>query len=219
MNRLATMKVRDLAVPDWPTAFACATTVPLERTRAAQTEAGQLVARHALARAGCETTELPPRSGRRPTWPIGFSGSIAHDDALAIAVASPTGTARAIGIDVERHDALSARDAIFVLDDDEREFVGEDASLATLVWSAKESAYKAWCTGLDVELERVDPRDIHVITQDCVALEVQATGELLARVASIGALRARSLRLDHLVVTLAWKLAPHTNWSARQCLS
>ena len=205
------MAVRDLSVPDWPTEFACAATVPLERTRAAHTEAGRLVALHALARAGCETTELPPRTGRRPTWPVGFVGSIAHDNALAVAVAARVGAVRTVGIDVERHDALSARDAFVVLRDEELGFVGDDPSLATLLWSAKESAYKAWCTGLHVELDRVDPRDIHVTAHDHVALEVRAMGDLRARVATIGALRGRSLRLGDLVLTLVWKLEPATS--------
>lgn len=202
------MTVRELSVSTWPTQFWFATTVPLERTPAAHTDAGRRVAQHALALAGCDVAELPPRSGRRPAWPTGFVGSIAHDDALAVAVAAPIHAARTIGIDVERHDALNASDASVVLRDDELEFVRGDPSLATLLWSAKESAYKAWCTGLEVELVRVDPHDIHVTVVDCVALEVQATGELHDRVAAIGVLQAGNLRLDDLVLTLAWKLAP-----------
>jgi phosphopantetheinyl transferase (holo-ACP synthase) len=135
-------------------------------------------------------------------------GSIAHDDALAVAVAARIGAARTIGIDVERHDALNASDASVVLRDEELEVVCDDPSLATLLWSAKESAYKAWCTGLDIELERVDPRDIHVTVVDSIALEVHAMGELHDRVAAIGALQAGNLRLDDLVLTLAWKLGP-----------
>jgi phosphopantetheinyl transferase (holo-ACP synthase) len=204
---MAAVTVRELSVPAWPTQFWFATTVPLERTPSAHTDAGRLAALHALALAGCPVAELPPRSGRRPTWPAGFVGSIAHDDALAVAVAARVGIARTIGIDVERHDALSVGDADVVLRDEELELVCDDPSLATLLWSAKESAYKAWCTGLDIELDRVDPRDIHVTIVDSVALEVHATGKLHDRVAAIGTLQARKLRLGDLLLTLAWKLS------------
>jgi 4'-phosphopantetheinyl transferase EntD len=208
MNRLAAPTVRELFMPAWPTHFSFATTVPVERTPAAHSEAGRLVALHALALAGCAVAELPPRTGRRPAWPAGFVGSIAHDDALAVAVAARVESVRTIGIDVERHDALNVRDAAVVLRDEELEFVGDDSSRATLLWSAKESAYKAWCTGLDVELDRVDPRDIRVTVLDSVAHQVDALGELHDRVATIGALQAGSVRLDDLVITLAWKLVP-----------
>ena len=208
MNRLSAAAVRELCMPVWPTEFSFATMVPLERTPAAHSEAGRLVALYALALAGCDAAELPPRSGRRPAWPAGFVGSIAHDDALAVAVAARVGSARAIGIDVERHDALDVGDAAVVLRDEELEFARDDSSRATMLWSAKESAYKAWCTGLDVELDRVDPRDIRVTVLDSVALQVDAVGELRDRVATIGALRAGSVRLDDLVITLAWKLVP-----------
>jgi len=205
---MAAATVRELSVPAWPTQFSFATTVPLERTPAAHTDAGRLAALHALTLAGCDIAELPLRSGRRPVWPTGFVGSIAHDDALAVAVAARIGAARTIGIDVERHDALNASDASVVLRDEELEVVCDDPSLATLLWSVKESAYKAWCTGLDIELDRVDPRDIHVTIVDSIALEVHAMGELHDRVAAIGALQAGKLRLDDLVLTLAWKLGP-----------
>ena len=209
MNRLAAA-VHQLLVPAWPTQFTYATTVPLERTPAAHREAGRIVALHALGLAGCEAAELPPRSGRRPIWPAGFVGSIAHDDALAVAVAARAGSVHTVGIDVERFDALTPRDAYVVLRDDELDFVGNEPSRATLLWSVKESAYKAWCTGLDIELDRVDPRDIHVAVVDSVALEVHAVGELRDRVAALGALQVGAMRLGDLVVTLAWKLWRHT---------
>ncbi|MEO5842680.1 MAG: 4'-phosphopantetheinyl transferase superfamily protein [Acidimicrobiales bacterium] len=208
MIRLAEVTVTELVVSDWPHRFACAITVPLAPTPAAHTEAGHRAALRALALAGCDADGLPPRSGRRPSWPTGFVGSIAHDDELAVAVAARTDVALTLGIDVERHDALAVADATVVLSDDELAFVGDDAALATLLWSAKEAAYKAWCTGLDVELERVDPRDIRVHVLDRVALQISAVGELADRVAAIGTLSARSLRKGNLVITAAWKLRP-----------
>ena len=142
-------------------------------------------------------------------WPGGFIGSIAHDDALAIAVVSRIDDATAIGIDVERFDALSVLDASFVLQEDERALAVDDPSTATLLWSAKESAFKAWCTGLDVDLDHVDPRDIHIQLHDTdrAAFVAQATGPLRERVAAIGPLRGCSTRVDDVVITLAWRAA------------
>lgn len=209
MNHLAQVSTRELTPSDWPAQLVCSTTVPLDRTPAAHTRAGRTAALHALARAGCNATELPPRTGRRPAWPSGFVGSIAHHDALAVAVAARVDTACTLGIDVEGHDALGAGDAYVVLRNDELAFVGGDPSVATLLWSAKESAYKAWCTGLDTDLDGVDPRDIHVTALDSCALQVEAVGELRDRVTAIGALQGRSLRLEDLVITLVWKLRPN----------
>ena len=202
--------IRELCLPDCPPEFACSTTVPLDRSPAAHHDAGRQVALHALARVGCALTELPATTTRRPRWPSGFVGSIAHDDAMAIAVAARTDATAAIGIDVERHDALSPVDAAVVLRDDELEFIGSDPALATLLWSAKESAYKAWCTGVDADLDHVDPRDVHIGrvdsgSADAVHLVARAVGDLAARVAAVGALQVRSLRAGDLVITVAWR--------------
>jgi 4'-phosphopantetheinyl transferase EntD len=204
--------IRELCLPDCPPEFACSTTVPRDRSPAAHHDAGRQAALHALGRAGCALTELPATTTRRPRWPSGFVGSIAHDDAMAIAVAAPADATTAIGIDVERHDALSAADATVVLRDDEIEFVGTDAARATLLWSAKESAYKAWCTGVDMDLDHVDPRDVHISRVDSggadgVRLVARAVGDLAARVVTVGALQVRSLRAGDLVITVAWR--PH----------
>jgi 4'-phosphopantetheinyl transferase EntD len=129
---------------------------------------------------------------------------------LAVAVAARADSALTVGVDVEHFDALSPRDASVVLRDAEIEFVGDDPSRATMLWSAKESAYKAWCTGLDMDLDRVDPRDINVVVVESEAHQVHAMGQLRDRVAAVGALEVGSMRLDDLVVTLAWKLRPVT---------
>ena len=129
---------------------------------------------------------------------------------MAIAVAARAEATTAIGIDVERHDALSAVDAAVVLRDDECEFVGSDPALATLLWSAKESAYKAWCTGVDADLDHVAPRDVHLSRVDSAGVDsvrmvARAVGDLAARVATVGALQVRALRAGDLVITLAWR--------------
>jgi len=201
--------IRPLSLPEWPTEFICSATVPTDSSRAAHTAAGERAALDALARAGCTVAALPPRSGQRPAWPAGFTGSIAHDDTLAIAVVARAAAVTAIGVDVERFDALDPRDATLVLREDELELVGDDPIMATRVWSAKESAFKAWCTGLDVDLDHVDPLDIHIelVGVGARALSACATGALGKRVASIGALRGCYARVDDVVITLVWSAA------------
>jgi 4'-phosphopantetheinyl transferase EntD len=207
---LGAVTVRDLRVPDWPREFAYTASVPVDDSPIAQHEAGRDAAIEALSRSGCDARDLPPRTSRVPRWPAGFVGSIAHDASLAVAVASRRELAVTVGIDIERHDALDPHDAELVLTAGEREFAGGDPVATTLLWCAKEAAYKAWCTALDIELDAVDPRDIHVTAIAPAACRVDARGALAARVASIGALDGAWHRLDGLVTTLAWKLAPRT---------
>ena len=198
----------DSCLPEWPREFAYASSVPSNTSPAAQHAAGQRAALDALALAGCPVDALPPRVVALPRWPYRFVGSIAHDAALAVAVAAPRDVAHTAGIDVEHYDALDADDASLVLTPDERAFAGTDNAITTLLWCAKESAYKAWCTALDVVLDAVDPRDIHVEVHARSDLRIEARGALAIRVASIGALQGAAARMDDLLVTLAWKLAP-----------
>ena len=204
--RLAAVTERDLWLPGWPGGLTCAALVPADSTPAAQSDAGRRVALAALRRAGSDAHVLPPKLDTVPQWPSGFVGWIAHDALLAVAVVAPRDLAHTVGIDVERHDALDARDATLVLTDDEHEFAADDNVVTTLLWSAKESAYKAWCTALGVALDAVDPCDIHVTAAAPTGLRIDAGGALARRVASIGTLHGTWRRVDDLVVTLAWKL-------------
>lgn len=202
------MTERDLWLPGWPRGFVCAASVPADSTPAAQSAAGRRAALDALRRAGSDAQTLPAKLVTVPRWPDGFVGSIAHDASLAVAVAAPRDLAQTVGIDVERHDALDAGDATLVLTDDEQEFAGGDNGVTTLLWCAKESAYKAWCTALGVALDAVDPRDVHVIAVAPSGLRIHASGALARRVASIGTLEGGWRRVDDLVLTLVWKLTP-----------
>ena len=202
------MTDRGLHLVGWPRALIYASSVPSDSTPAAQHAAGQRAALDALADSGCPVATLPPRVDALPRWPHGFVGSIAHDAALAVAVAARRAVAHTVGIDVEHHDALDADDATLVLTADERAFARADNTITTLLWCAKESAYKAWCAALDVVLDAVDPRDIHVTVRSRTDLRIEAHGELASRVAAVGALHGSSRRVDDLVVTLAWKLVP-----------
>jgi len=107
-------------------------------------------AREALARLGYRPAPIRPGPGREPRWPPGAIGSITHCAGYrAAAVAHRSGLA-AIGIDGEPHQPLPDGVAGTVASP------GEVAALARLsrtdpavhwdrlLFSAKESIYKAW---------------------------------------------------------------------------
>jgi len=110
----------------------------------------------------------------------------------------PTATWAGIGIDVEAAGALEVDDAVGVLDLDERS-AATSAEDATLRWSAKESAFKAWSM-VSGGLDRVDPRDLHADPAIDGELTVTATGALRGRVRPI-VLHGRWDRCDDAVLT------------------
>jgi 4'-phosphopantetheinyl transferase EntD len=174
--------------------------------RGAERDAGAGAAARALAGAGCaEPALLGHEDDGRPSWPAGFTGSIAHADGMAVAAASTRAACHALGIDVERRAALPATDAVAVLDADENASVAAHAdpdALATLLWSAKEAAFKAWSTATAGGLGRVDPVDVHVeIDETAGAVEVTARGALRAATEPVGPVRgAFETTSGHLLV-------------------
>jgi 4'-phosphopantetheinyl transferase EntD len=152
--------------------------------RLAQRAAGAHAAATALTAAGCAGgTVRGHADDGRPLWPEPFTGSIAHTDDDAIAAICRQGpSCTALGVDIELSGALGAADAQLVLDRREREVVGHGNRAdwtATLIWSAKESAFKAWSTATAGGLDTVDPADIHVeLDEDARTFTVEASGQL-----------------------------------------
>lgn len=66
--------------------------------RVAEFAAGRRAARRVLASLGHPACALPSGPDRAAVWPLGLSGSIAHDDTLALAVARRGGP---LGVDIE----------------------------------------------------------------------------------------------------------------------
>jgi 4'-phosphopantetheinyl transferase EntD len=179
------------------------------RSRAADRAAGLAAAAESLRVAGCtHAAVLGHAADGRPLWPPGFTGSIAHADGVAVAAAVAIGaTAPAgVGVDVEHAGALPAADATAVLDADERRVVsrhGAPDDVATLLWSAKEAAFKAWSTATEGGLGDVDPVDIHVELDEARgAVRVVANGSLAARVRDWGAATGEFAVVAGYVVTL-----------------
>ena len=110
--------------------------------------AGRLCAVDALRRSGCTNPGLlVPGKDRLPDWPRGWCGSISHTSDCAIAAVAPAKRYLALGVDIEKiFSADTARSVQSeILSPEEILLCGEmdDQLKTTLVFSAKESVYKA----------------------------------------------------------------------------
>lgn len=112
---------------------------------------GRLCAREALRQYGLKCGDVPVGRSREPVWPPGFIGSITHNHTLAAAVALPHGPYSGAGVDIEGVMPDEAWKGMIdiVLSDAEIAYLHQLAKAApfgvliTLVFSAKESFYKA----------------------------------------------------------------------------
>lgn len=107
-------------------------------------------AREALGRLGHRPVPIRPGPGREPRWPAGVAGSITHCKGYRAAAVAPLSAAASVGIDAEPHGALP--DGV----EESVTIPAERAMLAglsrnhpathwpRLLFSAKESVYKAW---------------------------------------------------------------------------
>jgi 4'-phosphopantetheinyl transferase EntD len=82
--------------------------------------------------------EIPVRSDRRPEFPDGVVGTLAHDRRIAVAAIATRPTCRALGIDVEPAIELGEDVARLICRPEERHLDTH------LVFVLKEAAYKAW---------------------------------------------------------------------------
>lgn len=151
--------------------------------RQAEYLAGRLCARAALAALGMPAAQVGTAALSAPAWPAGTTGSISHTGTLAAAVALPHADCRGIGIDLETvpdTDGLAALRAV-ALNDTERGLLagaggpGEDV-LATLVFSAKESFFKAAAAtvGRYFDFTAIECVDVGADTLTCIVREALA---------------------------------------------
>jgi len=111
--------------------------------------AGRVCARRALSRLGVPEAPLLADADRVPRWPAGVVGSISHCRGRCAVAVARSGAILGLGIDVEEAGAVDARLFRRILTPgEERALEGLDAAAAsrraTLVFSAKESAYKCY---------------------------------------------------------------------------
>ena len=126
-----------------PEEEACLQRVVAKRRR--QFASGRHYAREAMNRlSGIDAPILRNENGR-PIWPAGLIGSISHNERLAAAAVS-NGPLRGVGIDVEDvHRIGNARPRLQrkLFTAPERSGIRADPRQGTVLFSAKEAAYKA----------------------------------------------------------------------------
>ncbi|MCM2971808.1 4'-phosphopantetheinyl transferase family protein [Larsenimonas suaedae] len=120
--------------------------------RQAEYLAGRLCVRQALVDLGC-TPAFPfmlESDGRRPCWPAGFTGALTHSPMLAGAWMAHSNQVLALGLDAEpiMPTARADRLAPAIVSETERVWLArhsglDQATALTLVFSAKESLFKA----------------------------------------------------------------------------
>jgi 4'-phosphopantetheinyl transferase EntD len=110
--------------------------------RAAQFAAGRHCARLALRQLGIEETAIPVGEGGAPQWPAGVTGSISHGADLAGAIVARSERYSGLGLDIERRGSVTSELHQIIFTGAERS-ARIDPELGALLFSAKESVYKA----------------------------------------------------------------------------
>ncbi len=120
---------------------------PLRRAvdkRRREFAAGRVAAKAGAAALGIALPSLPVGSQREPCWPCGLVGTITHDNISALAWLAPQAQWQGLGLDVECSTRLKPNTWRLLFNDDELAMLSasDDAELAVLMFSAKESIYK-----------------------------------------------------------------------------
>jgi 4'-phosphopantetheinyl transferase EntD len=105
--------------------------------------AARIVARQLLAQLEYPRGPLPRGASGAPVWPAGVSGSLAHDDEVAVAAVGMRRDFNAIGIDVEAAVALPPDMLALIATPQELRRIADDPLRGKLLFAAKEAVYKA----------------------------------------------------------------------------
>ncbi|RDG39990.1 4'-phosphopantetheinyl transferase family protein [Streptomyces corynorhini] len=124
----------------------------------------RLLARRALLRLGQPPVPLLSTKRGAPRWPDGIVGSMTHCDGYRAAVVARSAGTASVGIDAEPDAPLpdGVLDTIALPDETERvKFLTErhpGVGWDRLLFSAKESVFKAWypLTGLELDFSEAD---------------------------------------------------------------
>jgi len=121
----------------------------VRHSRLAEFSLGRELARQALEQIGGPRCSIPADSERCPVWPDGYVGSISHSHGFCIAAAATSKEYKSIGIDVERYRIEDENLFDYICTPSEiadavRETGFTSAECVALIFSAKESVYKAY---------------------------------------------------------------------------
>jgi enterobactin synthetase component D len=137
--------------------------------RQAEFVAGRFSAMDALKSAGCKSTgPILINPDGSPLWPTGYVGSITHSNGYVSAVVAEKSRVMALGRDSERmladHEAYELQKTAL----NQREIQNQAASghgvgeYVALIFSAKESLYKALCPIVGEQLDYPDAEAISI---------------------------------------------------------
>lgn len=130
--------------------------------------AARIVARDLLMRLGYPSQALPKGPSGAPVWPSGISGSLAHDEQIAVAAVGH-GVGH-VGIDFETAEPLPPEMMELVATPGERAVISDDPHLGKLLFVAKEAVYKAVhpLDGLFLEFQdiAIDVNGGHAVTRN-----------------------------------------------------
>jgi 4'-phosphopantetheinyl transferase EntD len=105
--------------------------------------AARIAARELLTRLGYANAAIPRGEAGEPIWPAGISGSLAHDDRVAVAAVGLQRDVRAVGIDVEPAVPLPPDMLKLIAAPQELRSIAGDPLQGKLLFAAKEAVYKA----------------------------------------------------------------------------
>jgi 4'-phosphopantetheinyl transferase EntD len=128
-----------------PSAIAFAERIGEPRSR--DFETGRECAREALVKLGVGVSIIARGGAGEPVWPEGIVGSLTHTHEYCAAAVARTSEVLKLGIDAEVHRALREGVLEIVADADELKMIRDlpkDVHWETVLFSAKESIYKAW---------------------------------------------------------------------------
>lgn len=121
-----------------------ARTIPSRQPHARRASgAARAIARQLLVLEGIEDPVIERSASGAPLWPANITGSLAHDDVMAVAVVARRAGIFSLGIDVEPAEPLPD-DVAAIVPTPGDVLAGIDQRLAfRLLFSAKEAVYKA----------------------------------------------------------------------------
>jgi len=111
--------------------------------RREQFSSGRVAAHRLFARLSGEPLPVLRGEGRAPRWPAGWIGSISHGAQYALAALASLAHVGGVGVDVEARGRLTAKMLRLIMTPGEVARANGDLDRALVVFSAKESLYKA----------------------------------------------------------------------------
>lgn len=125
--------------------------------------AARWIAHRLLAQLGVSDFALLRTPSGAAAWPEGITGSLAHDDDMAVAAVAPVGHIRSLGIDIEPAQPLPDDIFALVATPADRMDAADRHLAGRILFAAKEAVYKA-----------VYPLDREVLGYEDISVDLNA---------------------------------------------